>query len=712
MRAALALPLVLLFLASSVGAAIADQSPPDFAHPSTPHSLLFSPVGGQEDRPILVIYLRWDDVDYPAGFGAPMVASRFFGTGFPSITFPSVGDYFRRLSFNDLFLFPAAEWEGTEQDGIVQVTVPGTRADFFTLSEQARNKRALELANPYVDFASFDSDNNGSLSNLELVVNVLESATIPLPQGCGIERGVQAVSLDGTNLSGLRVAMNNTATNLITIIHENAHAVADMRDLYGFDVGNFDIGAATCGRPDTTLFAPSAWHKMHWGWISPTVVTKDGYYDIRRADTTGDAFLLYDPDHGTDDYFMVENRRPTPGTYDQSVADDGLIIWRVADAALGIDTLTPIGLVRPTASAAAWDASDPSAPQRTMAGEAWFDGTSSNLAVRAISRRGDVMRAYFDVRGPGVLIDTYPLDLTAPVRVTAAGANQIDVPLMNTGEACDTFVVEAVQLPPAWTTSRGARILCAGESSFARITVTPDANAAVGAHAIVVRGRSTTDATVMTDSSLSVEVVLRPTRFGLTDLLSLTSAGTATTFSARLSPIDDPLAPGLAGVPVTFTLAGPGGTITLATTTNANGVATVTSFLALPPGNYALTIESERVGALGPSLVTTPYEVLSIAGTIEHVADDLTARIAAATSSGVGSALLAARDKLVGNHGAASNNGALDKLTVGSPASALTKIRAAMSQLLVAETRGAGDLSQLTTLLRLAAEAIADRPLI
>lgn len=113
-----------------------------------------------------------------------------------------------------------------------------------------------------------------------------------------------------------------------------------------------------------------------------------------------------------------------------------------------------------------------------------------------------------------------------------------------------------------------------------------------------------------------------------------------------------------------------------------------------------------------PSAEGTPYEVLSIAGTIEHVADDLTARIAAATSSGVGSALLAARDKLVGNHGAASNNGALDKLTVGSPASALTKIRAAMSQLLVAETRGAGDLSQLTTLLRLAAEAIADRPLI
>jgi M6 family metalloprotease-like protein len=531
-RGSLVVPLVLLFLASSVGAALGQAPVPDFAHPSTPHSFLFSRAGGQEDRPILVIYLRWDDVDFPAGVDAPMVASRFFGTGLPSTTFRSVGDYFRRASFNDLYLVPAAEWEGTEHDGIVQVTVPGTRADFFTLSEGARNKRALELANPYVDFASFDGDNNGSLSNLELIVNVLESTTIPLPEGCGIARGVQAVSLDGTNLSGLYVAMNNTATNLITIIHENAHAAADVQDLYGFDVGNFDLGAATCGALDATLFAPNAWHKMHWGWISPTVVTRDGFHDIRRADTTGDAFILYDPAHGTDDYFMVENRRPTPGTYDRSVADDGLIIWRVADAAVGVPTLTPIGLVRPTATAAAWDASDPAAPQRTMEGQAWFDGTSSNVAVRAISKRGDVMRAYFDVRGPGVLIDTYMLDLTAPVKVTAAGANQIDVPLMNTGEVCDTFVVEAVQLPPGWTTSPGARILCAGESSFARITLTPDANAAVGAHAIVVRGRSTTDAAVMTDSPLAVEVVLRSTRFGVTDLLSVTTAGTTTTFSA------------------------------------------------------------------------------------------------------------------------------------------------------------------------------------
>ena len=127
--------------------------------------------------------------------------------------------------------------------------------------------------------------------------------------------------------------MTNTSTNLITIIHENAHVALGMKDLYGFDVGGLDIGASTCepdGVPpnDGSLFAPNAWHKLHWGWITPTVVTEDGFYDVRRADTTGDAFILYDPDRGTDDYFIAENRTRTPGAYDQSASGKGCDLAR------------------------------------------------------------------------------------------------------------------------------------------------------------------------------------------------------------------------------------------------------------------------------------------------------------------------------------------------------------------------------------------------
>lgn len=686
------------------------QPPYNFAHPAHLHGDIRSgPVGGNEDRPILVIYPRWDDVDYPPGWDGAFVANRFFGTGFPSTTFPSVGDYFRRLSFNRLFLFPAAETQGTAFDGVVQVSVPGTKAAFFSLSSEERNKRLIQLADPSVDFSSFDSDGNGSISNMELIVNVLEAAPeTPFFQGCGITRGVNSLSLDGVNLSGLLVPMNNTATNLITIIHENGHGALDMVDLYGFDVGNFDLGAATCNGPDAQLWAPNAWNKLHWGWLTPTVVDHDGYFDVRRADTTGDAFILYDPDHGPDDYFIVENRRPTAGTYDRGVADDGLVIWRVADAALGIST--PIGLVRPDPRASCWDASDAIAPQRTMESP-WFDGTSSNVAVRAIGRRGEVMRVYFDVRGPGVLVDTYALDSAAPRKVTAGGANVFNVPeVRNTGETgCDAFVVEPSSLPAGWTMSPGLRILCAGEANFAQVTLTPDANAAVGVYNIAVRAHSQSNASLASESPLSVEVVLRSTKFGLADLLVLAPVSSQPTFQARLVAEDDPTV-GLPGIVVTFTLTGTSGTaLVLTATTDANGVATATApLLTLAPGSYSLTITTPRVGALAPSTSTVAYQVLSTRGTIQAVADQLTTRIAAATSSSVRSALTAARDELIGNHNGAATDGADDQLAAGDPVSALTKLRAALSKLMLAQTAGAGDLGQLKDLLGLSAQAIAN----
>ncbi|MEW5854686.1 MAG: hypothetical protein AB2A00_38275 [Myxococcota bacterium] len=707
----LLLALLSLVVAGRARAATYPSPPPDFSHPDTPHrgDIRLSPVGGQEDRPLLVIYARWDDVGYPAEFPVATVAERFFGTGFPSTSFPSVGDYFRRLSFNDLFLFPAAETQGTAYDGVVQVTVPGTKTEFFSLPATTRNRILLELADPFVDYASFDGDGNGVLTNLELVVNALEAEpTIPLPQGCGITRGVDSVSLDETSLGGLSVAMSNTATNLITIIHETAHVALGMIDFYGFDVGSLDIGAATCGAADNTYFAPSAWNKLHWGWITPTVVTQDGYYDVRRADTTGDAFILYDPDRGTSDYFLLENRRMTPGTYDQGSNANGLVIWRIDDDALGVDPdVDPIGLMRPAAGFQAWDAANAAAPQRTMS-QPWADGTASQVAVRAIGVAGETVRAYLDVRGPGVLVDTYPVDVGGPVRLTAAGENIVDVPVMNTGEACDTFVFEAIDLPTGWTMSPGARILCAGETSFARMTVTPDANAVVGTRTIFIRGRSLTNDAVTTVAPLSVEVVLRSTRLGLAGLLAVSPTGTATTFQVRLSAEDDPEDPGLAGIPVTFTLTGSGGTLTEEATTDANGVATVTPSITLPPGDYVLTIETPRVGEFAPSLSSVPYAILSTADAILSVADDIQQLLTGETAPDILSALQAARDDLVGNHhGGPSTNGALTKLDDGDPVGAITKLQAAIGNLLTAEAEGAGDLSSLVDLLGLTAAAIA-----
>jgi M6 family metalloprotease-like protein len=508
-RLALAAALVCAALVPAAAAADYPTPLPDFVHAGSPHygEPLFTPFGGDEDRPVLVLYARWDDVDYPAGIDGTAMAQRFFGTGFPSITFPSVGDYFRRLSFNDLFLFPAAETQGTMNDGVVQVTVPGTKAAFFQLSTTARNKRLLELADPFVDYESFDANGNGSLSNAELVVNVVEAAPeTPMWQGCGIARGVDSVSLDGAGFGGILVAMNNTATNLITIIHENGHVALGMKDLYGFQVGSLDIAAATCSFQDTTLFAPNAWHKLHWGWITPTVVTQDGFYEVRRADTTGDAFILYDPDKGHDHYLIVENRTRTQGSYDQGSSGDGLAIWRVADNAFGVATgYDPIGLVQQS-GLDAWAADAFTNAPRTMTSP-WLDGTASPLAVRAIGPRGDVMRAYFDVRGPGILVDPYAIDLAGPVDVAASQSTSFSLPVMNTGEADDTFTFELADLPAGWTTSTSTQTLAPGATSSASLQVTPAPNAPLGVYTIAVRGTSTGDPAVTASATFRVRVI-------------------------------------------------------------------------------------------------------------------------------------------------------------------------------------------------------------
>ena len=79
----------------------------------------------------------------------------------------------------------------------------------------------------------------------------------------------------------------------------------------------------------------------------------------------------------------------------------------------------------------------------------WRDGAGSNVAVRAIGRRrsDSSIRAYFDVRGPGVLVDPYTLDVGGPVDVTPDEGNTISIPVMNTGEATDTFSFTFTGLP-------------------------------------------------------------------------------------------------------------------------------------------------------------------------------------------------------------------------------------------------------------------------
>jgi hypothetical protein len=118
-----------------------------------------------------------------------------------------------------------------------------------------------------------------------------------------------------------------------------------------------------------------------------------------------------------------------------------------------------------------------------------------------------------------------------------------------------------------------------------------------------------------------------------------------------------------------------------------------------------LTVTDDDGGATTRTFTVT---VLSLVDAIKGVANTLTQLIQSAPSTRVASALRAAREELIGNLGGTPpTNGAADKLDADDPSAAITKLKAAISDLLAAELRGAGDLTSLKDLLGLVAEGIA-----
>jgi len=514
-RTAVAATATALFALSAGSAAAQYPNPvPDFSHPGAPHSALMSPANGDDDRPLLVIIADFSDVT--EGMTAAQAQTRFFGAGFGS-----VANYYSSQSFGRFTFTPATESQGTANDGVITAPV-GKLKDIQTGNGDLGGpwgRQAVLAANStdsWINYKSYDTNNDNNVDSTELAIVVVTDTGDG--SSCGGTRTIADTSVDTVNLTGRPYSFDFAPENTITTIHELAHQAFGTQDQF-YTAGPYDITGPTCASVER-FFSMHSWHKLHLGWKQPDVVTRDGYYDVPGWTSSGKSFLLYDHDRGANDYFLVENRQR--GGYDQNIADTGLIVWRIADTAFNSNSAT-YDLMRPDSGAIsnnyggsssdAFDADDFGTPQRTLS-RTWQDGASSGVAVRAIGNSRATMRAYFDVRGPGVLVDTYSLDdgdtSTAAVpRLSPGDANNLTFPVMNTGEASDTFEFSvSAGLPAGWATSTSTMTLGAGAGQQATLQVTPPLGArADGDYVLTIRGRSTTDNSISTTTTVRVKVL-------------------------------------------------------------------------------------------------------------------------------------------------------------------------------------------------------------
>jgi len=243
-------------------------------------------------QPVLVLLASFSD--RPGTYTAADFASSFFGTS------NSVKDFYLDASFNQLTLAPATENYGTVNDGVIGWLNLGYNHPNTGSSTNTNNqwivKYALEDADPFINYAAYDTNGDGyiALNELHLIVVVAgyeRSYTNLYSPSVWAHRwdlyDVGTITLDGKVLGDWRYGgyaqfgeMHATHQATIGIMaHELGHDLT-WPDLYDTDyssegVGNWSIMGGgswnfSSGYDGNSPALPDAWLKWYQGWITPT----------------------------------------------------------------------------------------------------------------------------------------------------------------------------------------------------------------------------------------------------------------------------------------------------------------------------------------------------------------------------------------------------------------------------------------------------------
>ncbi len=331
-------------------------------------------VGAQKTLVILVAFANRG----PIGTTAATWRDKFFGSG------KSVKSYYGQTSYNKLSLVPAQETFGTANDGVVGwLTLPYNHPNTRSATGDANRqivRDAILAADPYVDFASFDTDHDGSLSTDELhIVTVIAgyetayggsnscSPSIWGHRGALGWGSVLAPFVDNTLVGSwyedggyvqigewyCRTSYEGPPGHAATIgetAHELGHDLG-LPDLYDPDfstngVGNWDLmgtgGWNTNGGYAGDLPAQlDPWSKWYETWLQPIqIIGSITGQSIPQSETNAKVFQLrdnpagidwtYNSNSGIGEYFLVENREKVG--FDAGLPGCGLLIWHIDES--------------------------------------------------------------------------------------------------------------------------------------------------------------------------------------------------------------------------------------------------------------------------------------------------------------------------------------------------------------------------------------------
>ncbi|MBA4387069.1 MAG: hypothetical protein C0404_03750 [Verrucomicrobia bacterium] len=306
------------------------------ADPPTAADFGYGRVTLPASRPLLVVLANFTN--------SPMVTNTtywdnyYFGAG--SATSPSVRVFFEENS-NGKFTWDRA--------GVLLVSLPHSARPSVVSNDNVSYANIIKTA---VETNNFNWD--GYANGHEPMSEKDLSITIVCNDGGGAERYAGPVT--PTNCThGWSGWVAQTGDSLdragfSTRCHELSHTLGAI-DLYGADAcGDSLNNGLTLMGGSWGYFHLDPWHKMQFGWDNPRIrsLTAGGLETVPAAAMRNDwaPLLLYHPERGTQEFFMVEYRAAT--NCDQSVIGEGMVIWHaqhdasksvtwIADATLALN---------------------------------------------------------------------------------------------------------------------------------------------------------------------------------------------------------------------------------------------------------------------------------------------------------------------------------------------------------------------------------------
>jgi M6 family metalloprotease-like protein len=352
---------------------------PKFARPTSPvrrapfsRATVRVNTGTQK---VLVILAQFSD-QLPVGTVASDWSNLFFGAT------NSIKSYYTQVSYNQFDLAPAEESNGTANDGVVGwLTVPDVHPG--TSFNDQFVAHAINTADPFVNFAAFDTNHDGYVSVDELHIAVVaagyENAYV-VSTPCGKMIWAHEGSFNDSSaplVDGVKVAAGSHNGGYTTfgeihcdageflpahpatigiVVHELGHdlGLPDLYDTIGLTagIGDWSImgtgvwNSAGGGYAGNSPAHPDPWSRWYEGWLTPNQVTGSLLgTSIPQIETTPTVFqLLPNPNGvdwlvgshtGTGEYFLVENRQKT--LYDAGIPGCGVLIWHIDESVASND---------------------------------------------------------------------------------------------------------------------------------------------------------------------------------------------------------------------------------------------------------------------------------------------------------------------------------------------------------------------------------------